>query len=248
MPPSVALTVGSVLVVSVIPLVGLLALGVGQRRLDIATQYLVSFAVGALLGGALLHLLPEARERLGPGPAVPLGVISGFLGFFVLEKFLWIHAHDRDRRRGTPPLATLNVVGDALHNLIDGMVIAAAYAGDTRLGGAATLAVVLHEVPQEMGDFGVLVHSGLPVRRAVLFNLVSGMTALAGALVVMIVGRLAEGFSTGLLPVAAGTFLYIAASDLVPELHRVRTVGASLRQIALIMLGVTLMLLPATLE
>lgn len=247
-PPSVALTVGSVLVVSAIPLVGLLALGVNQRRLDVATQYLVSLAVGALLGGALLHLVPEALARLGPGPVVPLGVIGGFLGFFVLEKFLWIHAHDRNHRRGAPPLATLNVVGDALHNLIDGMVIAAAYAADTRLGVAATLAVLLHEVPQEMGDFGVLVYSGLPVRRAVLFNLVSGMTALAGALAIMIVGRLAEGFSTGLLPVAAGTFLYIAASDLVPELQRVRAVGASLRQIALMVLGVALMLLPAMME
>jgi zinc and cadmium transporter len=237
-------TLASVLVVSLVPLAGLLAVWVAQPRLERVTQYLVSFAVGALLGGALLHLIPEAAERMGPGAGMPLAVIGGFVGFFALEKFLWAHHGHGAGKAQLRPFAALNLLGDGLHNLMDGMVIAAAYLTDPALGLATTLAVILHEVPQEIGDFGILVHSGLPARRAVWLNLLTGLTAMVGALVTLTLGRYLGGFATALLPVAAGGFIYIAASDLVPELHRVRTATASLRQIVLIALGVAVMLLP----
>jgi zinc and cadmium transporter len=232
----------SVLVVSAVPLVGLAVLRVGRARLDRVVQHLVSFAVGALLGGAFLHLIPEAAGYHGAGVSMPLGVIGGFLGFFVLEKFFWVH-HEHGRI-AVKPLATLNLLGDGVHNLIDGMVIAAAYLADPNLGLVTTLAVILHEVPQEMGDFGVLVYAGFSPRRAVAFNLATGLTAVAGALAALVLGRYSETFVAGLLPVAAGGFIYIAASDLVPELHRVRTATGAIRQITLIVVGVMVMLLP----
>jgi len=237
----------SVLLVSLIPLLGLAALWVARPHLDRAIQYLVSFAVGALLSGALLHLIPEAAERLGSGPAMPLAVIGGFVGFFALEKFLWAHHGHGARPAGLTPLATLNLVGDGLHNVMDGLVIAAAWQADPSLGISTTLAVALHEIPQELGDFGILVHSGLTPRRAVWFNLLTGLSAVAGTIAGLVLGHYLDGFASRLLPVAAGGFLYIAASDLVPELHQVRSAAASFRQILLIALGVAVMLLPEVL-
>lgn len=240
-----AATLASVLVVSAIPLGGLVLLGRGEDRLERFLQPLVAFAVGALLAGAFLHLLPEAIDQLGAGPPVFLGVLGGFMGFFVLEKFLWrTHGHEpRDRARGGPPLASLNLIGDGLHNLIDGMVIAAAYAADPALGLTATLAVMAHEIPQEVGDFAVLVYAGMPVRRAIGFNFLSGLVAVVGALLVLAAGS-AVGSPAALLPVAAGGFVYIAAADLVPELHRSRRLSVSLGQIGLIVLGVALVSAP----
>ena len=235
----------SVLAVSAVPLGGFLLLARGEERLERVLQSLVAFAVGALLAGAFLHLLPEAIAELGAGPPVFLGVLAGFVGFFVLEKFLWrAHGHEpRNRARGGPRLATLNLVGDGLHNLIDGMVIAAAWVADPALGLTATLAVLAHEIPQELGDFAVLVYGGMPVRRAVGFNLLTGLTAVVGAVLVLAAGP-ALGSPAILLPVAAGGFVYIAAADLVPELHRNRSVTVSLGQIGLMVLGVALVSLP----
>lgn len=240
-----AATLASVLAVSAVPLGGFLLLARGEERVERALQPLVAFAVGALLAGAFLHLLPEAIAELGAGPPVFLGVLGGFVGFFALEKFLWrSHGHEpRDRARGGPRLATLNLVGDGLHNLIDGMVIAAAYVADPGLGLTTTLAVLAHEVPQELGDFAVLVYGGMPVRRAVGFNFLTGLTAVAGAVLVLAAGP-ALGSPAVLLPVAAGGFVYIAAADLVPELHRARRLSVSLGQIGLMLLGVALVSVP----
>ena len=240
-----AATLASVLAVSAVPLGGFLLLARGEERVERMLQPLVAFAVGALLAGAFLHLLPEAIAELGAGPPVFLGVLAGFVGFFVLEKFLWrTHGHQpRDRARGGPPLAKLNLVGDGLHNLIDGMVIAAAHVADPALGLTTTLAVLAHEIPQELGDFAVLVYGGMPVRRAVGFNLLTGLTAVAGAVLVLAAGP-ALGSPAVLLPVAAGGFVYIAAADLVPELHRSRRLAVSLGQLALIVLGIALVSVP----
>lgn len=239
-------TLLSVLAVSAIPLGGLLLLGRGEQRLERVLQPLVAFAVGALLAGAFLHLLPEAIERTGAGPRVFLSVLGGFVGFFVLEKFLWRgHRHEPDDRAGAgPPLATLNLVGDGLHNLIDGMVIAAAYTTDPVLGLTATLVVIAHEVPQELGDFAVLVYSGMPVRRAIGLNFLSGLVAVVGAVLVLAAGPALGASGDALLPVAAGGFIYIAAADLVPELHRSRKLTVSLGQLALIVLGIALVSVP----
>ena len=243
-------TLASVAAVSAIPLAGLWLLAADPVRIQRAVGYLISFAVGALLGGALLHLLPAALERLGNGPAAPLGFLGGFVAFFVLERFLWTHEHRRPRAAAgiVRPLAVLNVIGDGLHNVLDGMVIAASYAAGPSIGLATTIAVMLHEIPQEIGDFGVLVHSGLPVRRAVLWNAASGAAALLGATAMLVVGSRVAGVLTALLPVAAGGFVYIAASDLVPELHRVRGGRGGGWQLALILLGIALMAVPRLVE
>ena len=240
----------SVGLVSAMPLAGLLLLRQRTERLRSLAPWLVSFAVGALLGGAVLHLIPEAFERLGSGPALSLYLLAGFLGFFVLEKFLWLHGHDRGMVSPSrlQPVAVLNLIGDGLHNLLDGMVIAAAYSADPSVGLAATAAVVLHEVPQEIGDFGVLLYSGMPLQRAVLFNFLSGLSALAGAAVTLAIGRFATGFTDALLPIAAGGFLYIAASDLIPELRREEHPATSMWQIGLVLLGIGLMALPRFLD
>ena len=242
-----AWALGGVLAVSAIPLLGLLLAGNRFVLLQRHLMWLVSFAVGALLGGALIHLLPEAFEALGSGPALTGGLLAGFLGFFVLEKFLWHHAHHHDPevRPSLPPLAALNLLGDLLHNVIDGMLIAAAFMAGIPVGIATTVAVILHEIPQEIGDFGVLLHAGLPMRRVVWLNFLSGLGAIGGALLVLAVGERVAPLNTLLLPVAAGSFLYIAASDLIPELHRERRPAAVLQQVALVLLGVAVMAVTA---
>jgi zinc and cadmium transporter len=238
-------TFASVALVSAVPLIGMAALALGEERWRRAVPALVSFATGALLGRALLHLLPEAQERLGARSA-SVWLLAGFLGFFVLEKLIGAHRHARRRprrREAARPteLAILNLVADGVHNAMDGMAIAAAHAADPALGLATTVAVALHEIPQEVGDLGILVHGGFPVRKAVLLNLLSAAVAFAGATAALAARGLGEGVGPTLLPIAAGTLLYIAAADLVPELRRVRGLLPSLRQILLVLLGLALL-------
>jgi zinc and cadmium transporter len=243
------LTIASVCLVSAIPLLGLSLVRFGPARIERVLLPLVSIAVGGMLGSALLHLVPEAMTRIPSGSAVSLYVLFGFLGFFILEKNLSTERRARagDLRR-LQPVATLNLLGDALHNLVDGMVIAAAYLAGGTLGATTTLAVVLHEVPQEIGDLGVLIYAGLSVRRAVLFNLASALMALLGAVITLGLGARVEGFVDALLPIAAGAFLYVAAAGLIPELRRERGLARSWLQIALVLGGVALMAIPALMD
>jgi zinc and cadmium transporter len=246
---SALLTLASVSLVSAIPLIGLALIRLGPRRTERLLMPLVSFAVGAMLGSALLHLVPEALSWIRSGSVVSFYILSGFLGFFVLEKSL---AADRRARPGglrrLQPVAVLNLLGDALHNLVDGMVIAAAYLAGGTLGATTTLAVVLHEVPQEIGDLGVLIYAGLPLRRAVLFNLASALTALLGAAITLGLGRRSQGFADALLPLAAGAFLYVAAAGLIPELRRQQGRASSWRQIVFVFGGVAVMAIPVLVD
>jgi zinc and cadmium transporter len=167
--------------------------------------------------------------------------------FFVLEKLLrhhhgTLHVHHHAEHPPAPPLAMINLLGDALHNLIDGVLIAASYLTSPTLGLATTLAVLLHEIPQELGDFGVLIHSGLPVRRAVLLNLASASLSIAGAALTLALGSVGGAALTGaLLPIAAGGFVYIAAADLIPELQHDRRPRAVVEQAGLIGAGIGVM-------
>jgi zinc and cadmium transporter len=264
--PIAAYAVGSVLLVSLVSLVGVFTLSLGQARLERVIFLLVSFAVGAMLAGALLHLIPRAYDRLGDGPLTGGLVLAGVLGFFVLEKFLhWRHqhgdpealvgatghAHHGRPHHGHPePFAAMNLVGDAAHNLIDGMIVAAAYLVSVPAGVVTTLAVMLHEIPQEIGDFGVLVYGGYSPRRALLYNFLSGLTAVLGAVLALVVGTRVEGFADWLLPVTAGAFLYVAGSDLIPELNRRHSQSAakSVWQLVMMVLGAGVMLLPGLFE
>ena len=234
----------SVTVVSLISLVGIFTLSLQPERLQKMLLHFVSFAVGALLGDAFLHLLPETFEKIGFNIPVSLLILSGIILFFMLEKFLrWQHCHVPTTEKHPHPMAMLNLVGDGVHNALDGMIIASSFLLSPTVGFATTLAVICHEIPQEVGDFGVLVHSGLSVRKALGYNLLAALTAFIGAALVLVMGRWIQDFSVYLLPVTAGGFLYIAGSDLIPELcqREVRPL-TSLGQLANILLGIAVML------
>lgn len=249
----------SVLLVSLISFVGLVLLSRGRANLDALVMYLVSLAAGALLGGAFFHLIPEAYTLHGDSLALPMYLAGGFLGFFFLERFLWAHHHghgaepragrepEASAQPGEPdgrlrPVVVMSLVGDGFHNLIDGMVIAAAYSASPGLGLITTGAVLLHEVPQEAGEFGILVRGGLPVRKALLLNFLSASMALVGAALVLSVGSRSDAFLAALIPITAGNFLYIAAADLIPELHHEHDRRESAGHAALLVIGVLAML------
>jgi zinc and cadmium transporter len=244
----------SVVAVSLVSLLGLATLSLDEARIRRLATVLVSFAVGALLGDAFIHLIPEAFAHPSPGLGPSLLVLSGMLLFFVVEKLLrhqhgplHLHHHREDRTR--PELAAINVIGDAVHNFIDGVLIGASYLASPMLGVSTTLAVLFHEIPQELGDFGVLVHAGLGVRRAVLLNLASASVAIAGTVATLLAGSAAGTALTSILvPMAAGGFVYIASADLIPELQHDRTLRALIVQASLVSLGIATMALLAVVE
>lgn len=205
------------LVMAVIALSGALTLLLSPRTVERLITPLVAFAAGTLLGGALLHLQPAAlTSGLAPA-AVGLYTLAGFVLFLLLERVIQRHRHHR-AAVGPRPLTYLILLGDGLHNFLGGLAIGAAFVSDVRLGWTAWLAAAAHEVPQELGDFGVLIHGGWPRRRALLLNFLSGLTFLAGALIAYVVP--AAWSVTWLIPFAAGNFIYIAAVDLLPEVAR----------------------------
>jgi len=203
--------------VSLISLIGIFFIGMKQDTLTKIIKYLVSFAVGGLLGGAFFHLLPESMET--GNPFLFVYVLSGIMIFFLIEKFLhWRHCHKGHCDAHT--FTYLNLIGDGIHNFIDGMIIAASFVTDMRLGVITTLAVAAHEIPQEIGDFGILVYGGFSKSKALLFNLLSALTAMAGAVIAYFSFNQIVWLKGFLIPFTAGGFLYIALVDLIPELHK----------------------------
>lgn len=179
---------------------------------------LVAFAAGALLGGAFFHMLPGALERMGTAPVVFLWLLAGFAVFFLLEQFLhWHHCH-RAEGECREPVTWLILIGEGLHHLLGGLAVAGAFLLDVRVGIAAWAAAALHEVPQALGNFAVLLHSGWRRSAAVGFMALAALTFLLGGLIAY--GAAREVDVTFLLPAAAGMFVYIAASDLVPQVNR----------------------------
>jgi zinc and cadmium transporter len=204
-------------IVSLISLIGIFFIGMKQDTLTKIIKYLVSFAVGGLLGGAFFHLLPESMET--GNPSMFVYVLSGILLFFLIEKFLhWRHCHKGHCDAHT--FTYLNLIGDGIHNFIDGMIIAASFVTDMRLGVITTLAVAAHEIPQEIGDFGILVYGGFSKSKALLFNLLSALTAMVGAVIAYFSFSQIVWLKEVLIPFTAGGFLYIALVDLIPELHK----------------------------
>ena len=248
------LSLGSVGVVSLVSLAGLATLSLNEARARRLAAFLVSFAVGALLGDAFIHLIPQAFEQDAFTLRPSLLILGGMLLFFVVEKLLrhehgLLHKHHHPEVSARPELAAINVFGDAIHNFIDGVLIAASYLVSPALGAGTTIAVLFHEIPQELGDFGILIHSGLSVRQAVLLNLASASVAILGAVAVLLLGTVSGPVITMLLiPVTAGGFVYIAAADLIPELQHDRTGRALLVQVGLISLGMGVMGLLSVLE
>jgi len=231
------------IIVSFVSLLGIF-LFVGKFKIQRFTLYIVSFAIGSLLGDAFIHLLPESFENI-ESPLSSILTVSGLILFFLLEKILrWHHCHDPDCHESDQSSHTvsLNLIGDTVHNFIDGMLIAASFIVDPKLGFATVAAVVLHEIPQEIGDIGIFLHHGLSLIKTIKLNLISAFASILGVLITFALGNSITNFANYLLPITAGGFIYLAATDLIPELHRHNTTRSSLTQVFFIILGIVLML------
>lgn len=202
---------------------------------------MVALAAGALLGDAFLHLIPEATQNLSL-ESIGLMVIVGMLIFFILEKIIgWRHCHEADCQEKKPPLIGVSLGASTIHNFIDGVIIGSSFALSKELGVATTIAIIMHEIPHEIGDFAVLIHGGLKKRKALFLNFLSGLASLLGVGVAVGLGEnpLIENC---LAAVAAGGFIYLSAADLIPELHRHRVrVKEGLYQVGAVMVGVAVM-------
>jgi len=208
----------SCLLVSLISLVAIFFLFLKKPLQQKAVLYLVALSAGALMGGAFLHLLPEAANSLSPNTLYPL-ILFSFIGFFLIEKvFYWRHCHKINCT--VHSFGYMNLLGDAIHNFIDGLVIAAAFLTNLHLGLITLLAVILHEIPQELGDFGVLLQAGFSKTKALLFNFLTALLCVLGGVSGYFLGIAFNKISLWLLPITAGGFIYIAASDLLPELNQ----------------------------
>ncbi|MBS1791738.1 MAG: ZIP family metal transporter [Acidobacteria bacterium] len=239
----------SVFLVSVISLVGIVTVSVRQERLKRVVFVLIGLAAGGLFGDAFIHLLPESYEELNSGTKAAVYILAGLFGFFILEKFLrWRHEHSPPAKSEVHPMGWMNLVADGLHNLIDGMLIGASYMVSFPVGVTTTLAVILHEIPQEIGDFGVLIQAGMSPRKALLLNYFSATLAIAGAVIALLVGARVRGFTSAMLPITAGGFIYIAGADLLPELHRENDPAKSVLQLLAMTAGVGVMFLLTMLE
>ena len=236
--------IASVTLVSLVSLVGIFTISVNEERLRSVLFVLVSLAVGAMFGDAFIHLLPESFQKSGDTLMPSMSVLVGILGFFILEKFLlWRHQHTLESNNRIHPLGYLNLIADGVHNLIDGMMIGASYLISLPLGIATTLAVVFHEIPQEIGDFGILLHAGFTKKRALFFNFLSATLAMLGTAIALLVGSSLESFSSVMLPFTAGGFIYIAGSDLLPELQKELEPAKSTVQLLAMAGGIGLMLI-----
>jgi zinc and cadmium transporter len=214
------LSLASVLLVSAISLIGILFIWVSESKLKKTFTYLVSFAVGGLLGDVFLHLMPEMIET-GFETQTALVLIGGILVSFAVERFLqWRHCHIPTSKEHPHSFAYMNLFGDSIHNLIDGLIIGGSYLVSIPLGVATTIAIVFHEIPQELGDFSVLIYGGIHKKKALMFNFLTALTAIVGALIALTLGSMLEGATLLLVPFAAGNFIYIAGSDLIPELRK----------------------------
>lgn len=235
-------TLAGTALVSVISFVGVVGLSLRDRALKEMLLVFVALSAGVLIGDAFFHLIPDALAgfALGGTDALFAYVLAGFVVFFLLEKVVhWRHCHDVGCKVHT--FGYMNLAGDAVHNFIDGLIIAAAFVSDVRVGLATVAAIIMHEIPQELGDFGVLVHSGFSKQRAVLMNFVTALVAVAGGVVGIAVASYASAFADALLPIAAGGFLYIAASDLIPEIRAVTDTKKSVATFAAFVLGIAFM-------
>lgn len=236
-------TLASVTIVSLISLIGIFTLAVTTQSLQKILLYLISLSAGTLIGDAFIHLLPEAAKPEGFTVAVSLYTISGIVMFFIIEKIVhWRHCHHVTTEDHPHPFAWMNLFGDSVHNLIDGLIIGASFLASVPVGIATTIAVILHEIPQEIGDFGVLIHGGFSTKKAIALNFLTALAAVLGAVIALLIGQYAETPTEFLIPFAAGGFIYIASADLIPELHKETTIKKSLLQLASFIIGIAAMM------
>ncbi len=233
--------IASVGVVSAISLIGVFTLGIRVEKLKSFLIYMLAFAAGALLADVFIHILPEIGSG-GISLSVSLSILGGLLLFFIVEKFLhWQHCHMPITKSHTHPFAYMNLIGDGIHNFLDGAIIAASYVASVPLGIATTLAVILHEIPQEIGDFGVLLHGGFSKAKALLMNFATALLAVIGAVVGYLATNVVGTIEPYILGVAAGGFIYIASADLIPELHKEQDIRRSALQVFCFIIGIAVM-------
>lgn len=237
-------TILSVVGISIISLIGVIALSIKKELLNKILFILIAVAVGAFFGDALIHLIPQSFAKLNEVEG-PFYVLLGIIVFFSLEKFLrWQHKHDihtEDTDDCIRPIGPLVIFSDGIHNAIDGVIIAASFMISIEVGFVTTIAIALHEIPQEISDFALLLHAGYSKGKAILFNFLSSSVAIIGAIVTLFVLNTTESLLPILTAFAAGSFLYIAGSDLVPELHKKKKMSESLIQLISILVGIGIM-------
>ena len=232
----------SVIIVSLVSLIGIFSLSLKEEIVKKYISLFISLAVGALLGDAFIHLIPEAFRNFPNSTIASLLIVSGILIFFIIEKFLhWHHHEDDTEKKHIYPVGKLLLFTDSFHNLIDGIIIGVSFLVSIPIGIATTLAVVLHEIPQEIGDFAVLIHSGYNKKRALWLNFISALMAIVGVFFALIFGSIAEAFTLWILPIAAGGFIYIAVADLIPELQKTKELKYSALQLAAVIVGILAM-------
>lgn len=234
--------------VSLVSLVGFLSLLIAQRLVAYLLRGVVAFAAGGLLGAAFFHLLPESAETTSATFPLALG---GLILFFVLDSLLWVyHCHAGHRLHGeshehgscpAKPVGILNLVGDAFHNFTDGVVIASAFLVNIPLGIVTSLSVIVHEIPQEMGDFGILLHSGFTKRTALKLNLLVAFTALLGVAGTFVAERYVSSLTTYTIPLAAGGFIYMACTNLLSEIKEEESFKTRAAQFLCFMVGVAVL-------
>ena len=229
----------SVLIVSLVSVLGILIF-FREKTLNKILFFLVSFAAGTLLGAAFLDLLPEALKN-GFKESVPVFILVGILSFFILEKFLyWHHHHTEHEHEEVHSFTYLNMIGDAIHNFLDGAVIAISFMNSTALGIVTTIAIIAHEIPQEIADFSILIYGGFSRAKALVYNFLTALTAVIGALAAYFYSGAIRDSTILLTSFAAGGFVYIASTDLIPEIHKEKDFKKSLVQLVLLALGIFL--------
>jgi len=240
-------TLISVFIVSLISLIGVFTLSLDKNKLYKYLIYFVSLSAGTLMGDAFIHLIPDAyRESSGIWPSIY--ILAGIFLFFILEKVLhWRHCHAEPCEDHPHPFSYVILVGDAVHNFIDGAVIAASFIVSVPVGIATTVAVIFHEIPHEFGNFASLLYGGFSIKKALVYNFLSALVAILGAIFVLAIN--AElNLSRMLIPFAAGGFIYVAGTDLIPELHKHNEAKKGLLQVVTFLLGIGLMLFMLLLE
>ena len=236
-------TIISVFIISLISLVGVFTLSIDQKKLYKFLIYFVSLSAGTLMGDAFIHLIPEAFESAESHLEISLYLLSGIVLFFVLEKMVhWRHCHKEPCEAHPHPFSYIILFGDTLHNFIDGIIIAASYLISIPLGITTTIAVILHEIPQEVGDFGSLLYGGFTRKKAIFFNFISAFFAVFGAIFMLLLGDASESVVKYLIPFAAGGFIYISGTDLIPELNKHKKVTDGIHQILFFIAGIIIML------
>lgn len=232
----------SAFVVSLISITGIVLFALTDKFVQKILLLLVSFSTGALIGGAFFHLLPEALETSENVILIFGFVLVGFSVFFILERLLrWHHCHDMECTT-RQHLGQLNLIGDAVHNILDGIIIFSTFSVSPALGIPVTLSIIFHELPQEVSDFGVLLYSGFSKTKALLYNFLVALGTVLGVLIGVVLLKHFENINLFFLPFAAGVFIYIAASDLIPEMHKEVKFSKSMVSFAIFIIALLFML------